>query len=419
MSEEDITTIMKTLDKVKEKWHTDMYWVTPYNWLPEVRSLIKAPQRVGIHDATIREGQQTPGVALSIEEQVRIAQALDELGVDRIEVIPMMSEDDEEATKRILKLGLNAKIISFVSWDKRVIDQAISLDVDSVLVDFVGNSWQGKVFWNMSPEDVTKKGLEAVSYAKAHGLYTVGLIWDDFKAPLEFIKTHLSTMVKEGHIDSIAIADTYGQSLPWTTYYIASKVLEWIKPATLEFHVHNDFGLATAEALAAVAAGASFVHTTIAGLGERAGNVSTEEIALALKLLVGVETGITLEKIYDVARKVQEITKFKVGPNKPIIGENAFKFSSGWIYWMLNKAKQAGQVEGQLAFKPELIGRTEEYVVSKSSGGSLILAKLEKLGIKVPEEKSEKIVKEVKKEAAIMKCALTDRDLVEIAKKML
>lgn len=157
MSYENLSNIMVELDKVRDRWRTSMYWVTPYNWLPEVRKMIKAPQRVIIHDATIREGQQTPGVALTIEEQVRIAKALDELGVDRIEVIPMMSEDDEEATKRILKLGLNAKIIPFVSWDKRVIDQAISIGVDSVLIDFVGNSWQGKVFWNLSPEEVTKK----------------------------------------------------------------------------------------------------------------------------------------------------------------------------------------------------------------------------------------------------------------------
>jgi isopropylmalate/homocitrate/citramalate synthase len=419
MSKEELSNIMMELDKAKDKWHTNMYWVTPYNWLTEVRKIIKAPKRVIIHDATIREGQQTPGVALTVEEQVRIAKALDELGVDRIEVIPMMSEDDEEATKRILKLGLNARTIPFVSWDKKVIDQAIGLGVDSVLIDFVGNSWQGRVFWNMSPEEITKKGLEAVSYAKAHGLYTVGLIWDDFKAPLDFVKTHLTTMVKEGHIDSIAIADTYGQSLPWATYYIANMILEWIKPATLEFHVHNDFGLATAEALAAISAGASAVHTTVAGLGERAGNVSTEEMAIALELLLGVKTGIKLEKIYDVARKVQEITKFKVGPNKPIIGENAFKFSSGWIYWMLTKAEQAGEVEGMLPFKPELIGRTREYVVSKGSGGSLILTKLEKLGIKVPKEKVEEVVREVKKEAAIMKCALTDKDLVEVAKRVL
>lgn len=419
MPNENLVNIMAELDKVKHKWHTNMFWVTQYNWLPEVRKIIKAPQRVIIHDATIREGQQTPGVALTVEEQVRIAKALDDLGVDRIEVIPMMSEDDEEATRRILKLGLNAKVIPFVSWDKKVIDQAISMDIDSILIDFVGNPWQGRVFWNMPPEEMTRRGLEAVSHAKAHGLYTVGLIWDDFKAPLDFIKRNLTTMVREGHIDSIAIADTYGQSLPWVTYYVTSMILEWIKPATLEFHVHNDFGLATAEALAAVSAGASAVHTTMTGLGERAGNVSTEEVAVALELLLGVKTGIRLEKIYDTARKIQEITKFKVGPNKPIIGENAFKFSSGWIYWMLSKAEEAGELEGMLPFKPELIGRSREYVVSKSSGGSLILAKLEKLGVKVPKEKAEDLVKEVKREAAIMKCALTDKDLIEVARRVI
>jgi len=130
---------MKYLDKFRDKWKTDMFWVTPYNWLPEIRSLIKAPERLVIHDATLREGQQTPGVAFHKEESVKIAIALDELGVDRIEVIPMISDEDREAAKEIVKMGLNAKIIAFVSWDKKVIEEAIDLDVDGVMVDFIGN----------------------------------------------------------------------------------------------------------------------------------------------------------------------------------------------------------------------------------------------------------------------------------------
>lgn len=410
---------MKYLEKFKDKWHTDMFWVTPYNWLPEVRSLVKAPEKLVIHDATLREGQQTPGVAFHKEESVKIAMALDELGVDRIEVVPMISDEDKEATKEIVKLGLNAKIIAFVSWDKKVIEEAIDLGVDGVMVDFVGNPWQGRVFWGMKPEEITSKGLEAVSYAKSHGIYTVALIWDDFKAPLDFVYTHLSTIAREGKADSISIADTYGQGLPWTVYLIASMVKEWIKPATLEFHVHNDFGLATANALAAVAAGASAVHTTVAGLGERAGNAATEEVAIAAELLLGIKTNIKKEKIHYVAQLVQEIAKFKVGPNKPVIGSNTFRFSSGWIYYMLTKAIEHGEEEGMLPFKAELIGKKKEFVVSKGSGGSLIKDKLESLGIDVPPEMLPELTKTVKYEASIKKSLLSDEELLYIARKTL
>jgi len=411
--------MMEYLDKFKDKWRTEMFWVTPYNWLPEVRSLIKAPERLVIHDATLREGQQTPGVAFHKEESVKIATALDELGVDRIEVIPMISDEDREATKEIVKLGLNAKIIAFVSWDKKVIEEAINLDVDGIMIDFIGNPWQGKVFWDMKPEEITNKGLEAVSYAKSHGVYTIALIWDDFKAPLDFIYTHLSTIAKEGKADSISIADTYGQGLPWTVYFITSMVKEWIKPTTLEFHVHNDFGLATANALAAVAAGASVVHTTMAGLGERAGNAATEEVAIAAELLLGVKTNIKKEKIYNVAQSIQEIAKFKVGPNKPVIGSNTFRVSSGWIYYMLSKAIEHGEEEGMLPFKAELIGKKKEFVVSKSSGGSLIKDKLKSLGIDVPLELLPELTKVIKYEASVKKSALSDEELLYIARKIL
>jgi isopropylmalate/homocitrate/citramalate synthase len=414
-----LRNVMNYLEKFKDKWHTSDYWVTPYNWLPEVRSWIKAPEYLIIHDATIREGQQTPGIAFHKEEIIRIAIALDELGVDRIEVVPMISDEDKEATKEIVKRGLNAKVIAFVSWDKKVIEEAINLDVDGVMVDFIGNPWQGKVFWRMKPEEITAKGLEAVSYAKSHGLYVAALIWDDFKSPLDFLYTHLSTIAREGHADSIAIADTYGQALPWSVYYIASMVKEWIRPATLEFHVHNDFGLATANALAAVAAGASAVHTTIAGLGERAGNAPTEEVALAAELLLGVKTNIKKEKIYYVTQLIQEIAKFRVGPNKPIIGTNAFRFSSGWLYYMIKKAREAGEEEGMLPFKPELIGRRLEFIVSKASGGTLIIDKLESLGVKIPQDILDKVVKAVKYESSIKKAPLTDEELLYIAKKIL
>ena len=407
------------LSKYKDKWFTDKYWTTPYNWLPEIRSQFDLPERVQIHDATIREGQQTPGVAFRKEEQVRIAQALDELGVSRIEVIPMVSEEDAEATKEIMKIRPNAMVIAFSSWQKEAIDLSIDCGVDAVLIDYVGNPWQGKTFWNLQPDDIIRRGVEAITYAKERGVYVSALIWDDFRAPLSFLEKHYKAVVKEGHLDSVTIADTWGCSLPWTTLWMIKLLRSWIPDTPIEFHIHNDFGLATAGAIAAVCGGASVIQSTMCGIGERVGNVATEEIALALEVLLGVKTGIRLEKLYETARLVQEIAKFYVGPNKPVIGGNAFRVASGWIYWMINKARRAGTPQGMFPFLPELIGRKEvEFVISKGSGGSLIRDKLQELGVSLSEEELKKVVSMIKKEASIMKSTLSEYEILSIVERV-
>jgi len=161
------------------------------------------------------------------------------------------------------------------------------------------------------------------------------------------------------------------------------------------------------------------VHTTIAGLRERAGNAATEEAAIAAELLLGVKTNIKKEKISYVTQLIQEIAKFKVGPNKPIIGSNIFRVSSGWIYYMLSKAMEHGEEEGMLPFKAELIGRRKEFVVSKASGGSLIKDRLKSLGVDIPMELLPELTKAVKQEASIKKSALSDEELLYIARKVL
>ena len=141
----------------EEKWLTEMYWLTPYNWLDEIRKEFDLPKRVYIHDVTLREGDQQPYIGLKKDEKIRLAQALDELGVASLEIAPAVSEDDVEVTKKLVRMGLNAKIISFVSWQKRDIDLALECDVDGVMVDFVGNPWQSKTFWNMTPDEHISK----------------------------------------------------------------------------------------------------------------------------------------------------------------------------------------------------------------------------------------------------------------------
>ncbi len=403
----------------KEKWDTERYWLTPYNWIDEVRSKISPPERVVLHDATIREGQQMPGMAFKRDEIVMIAKALDELGIDRIELIPFLSKDDEEAAKELVDMGLNAKLLSFVSWKKEDTDLALKLDLEGVVLDFVGNPWQGKVFWNLKPEEIIERGVNAALYAKDHGLYVVAMPWDDFKAPLEFVEQNVKTLT-EAHVDRITICDTYGDALPWAMEYVMKRLKKAAGKTPLELHIHNDFGLATAGALVAVASGVEGLHVTVNGLGERVGLLSLEEIAVALEFLLGVKTSINLEKLYEVSKVVEEISKVKVAVNKPIVGANQFKYTAGWITWMHRKAREAGKLTGMLPFMPGAVGRQLEYVVSKGSGASFVAEKLAELGITVEDpETMKRIARKVKETANTLKSTVPDSLLIKIAREIL
>ena len=398
-----------------EKWYTEKYWLTPYNWLDEVRRDFDLPKKVRIHEVTLREADQSPYVSLRHEEKVRIAEALDELGVWSIEIAPAISKEDEIATKEIVRRGLNAKVISFVSWNKEDVDLALKCDVDGVIVDFVGNPWQGKAFWCLSPDEQIQKGVDQLLYAKQHGLYAIALPWDNYRAPLEFLEKLYKRVVADGKADEVSISETFGFALPWTTVHLIKKVRSWIPGIPIQKHGHNDFGLATADMVAAVCGGAEVLHTTMCSLGERAGNAATEEVAVALELLLGVKTGIDLGKLHYTAELAQELTKVKVAVNKPIVGSNIFRTGSGWIFWMQQKAQAAGRITAMLPFTPELVGAAgRRYVLGKGAGKGLVEAKLKEMGVSVTDEQLTTITERIKEESMTRKGEVPDREVQRI-----
>jgi isopropylmalate/homocitrate/citramalate synthase len=408
------------MEQYRDKWFTDMYWLTPYNWLDEVRKEFNLPKRVMIHEVTLREADQQPFIGLKADEKVRIAEALDELGVWSIEIAPAISEEDVKATKEIVKLGLNCKVIAFVSWRREDVDRALQCDVDGVIVDFVGNPWQAQTFWGMGPEEQIQRAVDQLNYAKSHGLFTIALPWDNYRAPLEFLEKMYRRLVNDGKADHVSISETFGFALPWTTIHLVKKVKGWIPNTPLHKHGHNDFGLATADMIAAVCGGAEALHTTMCSLGERAGNAATEEAVVALELLLGVDTGVALEKLHYTAELIQDITKFRCAPNKPIIGSNIFTTASGWIAWMQQKAEAAGRITGMLPFKPELIGAPpRRWVFGKGAGRGLVEAKLREMGITLTEEQLTTVTERIKRECVIRKGEIKERDVKKIVDDVL
>ena len=188
-----------------ERWFSDKYWLSPYNWLDEIRKDFNLPKKVMIHEVTLREADQQQFIGLKVDEKLRIAEALDELGAYSIEIAPAISDEDVKATKEIAKLGLNCKLIAFVSWRKEDVDRAIKCDVDGVIVDFVGNPWQAKTFWGLSPDEQIQKAVDQLTYAKSHGLFTIGLPWDNYRAPLDFLKKLYDGLVNDGKANHVSI----------------------------------------------------------------------------------------------------------------------------------------------------------------------------------------------------------------------
>jgi len=409
----------ESVEENRNKWFAHKYWVSPYNWLKEVRSQFDLPRKIYVHDVTLREADQHPGIALRGDEKLKIAIALDELGVGSVEIAPLISSEDENATKQIAKQGLKAKVIAFSSWRKEDVDQALKCDVDGVILDYVGNPWQAKTFWNLKPEEQIRRGVEAISYAKSHGLFVIALPWDDYRAPMDFLEKNYKACANEGKADHVTLTETFGFSLPWTTVLMTKKIKSWIPKTPIEKHGHNDFGLATADMVAAVAGGAEVVQTTMCGIGERAGNASTEEAAVAIELLLGVPTGIHLDRIYDTARLVQDLTKYRIAENKPIIGGNIFTTSSGWLAFMKGKAKEIGMPQGLVPFLPELIGAPpERFVIGKGSGRSLVASKLKQNRVNASEGEIDEITEIAKQECIIRKGTISDEQLVKIAKRV-
>jgi len=265
-------------------------------------------------------------------------------------------------------------------------------------------------------EKAISRALEAVEYAKSHGLFVTFFTIDATRAELDFFKRIIEAV--HDYMDTLTFADTFGVCTPWAISYLMNKFKEFVKKP-IEIHPHNDFGLATANALTAIVLGATGVHVTVNGIGERAGNAPLEEVVLALELLLGIKTGIKLDKLYDLSKLVEKYSKVKIHPHKPIVGETPFMIESGIIaeWWLNVKDVKPTEV---IPFIPELIGRKKpiELVLGKKSGKATIRHELNKLGIiEVSEEVITRILNDIKEKSIERKAPITREEFLNIVKK--
>ena len=357
-------------------YRENQWWVSPYNFAPEVRARFELPPRVSIHDATLRDGEQTPGVVFSVADKIAIAEKLDEVGVDRIEAgMPAVSDQDFEAIKRISGLGLQSKIYTFARAINADIDKAVECGCHGVIIEvpigYPKLRYQFKWTW----EDVLNKSVGVINHAKSSGLHVVYFPYDTTRAREEDLRNLLSRIILDAPPDAVGVVDTMGCALPGAIKHMV-RLVKSLTKLPVEVHTHNDFGMAVATELAGVEAGAECVHSCANGLGERTGNAALEELIVALHVLYGYRTHYDLSKLPELGELVSRLSRFDIAANKPILGERNFTRESGIGVDLVVKEPLA-----MFGTHPALTGRRGEVVLGKKSGKASIAYHLEQLGI--------------------------------------
>jgi 2-isopropylmalate synthase len=365
--------------------------------------------KVRIFDTTLRDGEQTPGISITPGQKVQIAVKLDELGVDAIEAgFPIVSLGEMEAIKTITKIGLNAEIYGLARAVQTDIDAAINCDLKYVHIFIATSDIHMQYKLKMNQEQVREKAVWAVDYAKKHGMQVEFSAEDATRSDRKFVREIFKAVAAAG-ADRLDIPDTVGYATPQYISQLVKDVVEATIKVPVSMHCHDDFGLAVANTISGINAGASSAHVTINGLGERAGNASLEEFVMALQCLYNRRHNIKTELLYETSKFISNVMGIIVQPNKAIIGENAFGHESG--------IHTHGIINNPLTYEPispELVGRKRWLQAGKHAGAHGIKAMLEDFGIEPTNEQLHEIV-EKQKNLADKGKAITTAELLSIA----
>jgi isopropylmalate/homocitrate/citramalate synthase len=369
----------------------------------------EAPARVGLYDTTLRDGEQTVGVALDPDQKLAIARALDSLGIERIEAgFPRVSADDTAAFRAIAAEGLSAEIWGFARAVPADVDALLEIGVRAAVIESPVSD--GKLnAYGISREKLIERVTTAVSHASASGVTVCFFGVDGTRADLEFLERVYKEAVGAG-AKEIAIVDTLGAVTPEAAAFLVRAARQWVGPdVPVHWHGHNDFGLATAAAAAAVRAGARWIHGTINGMGERAGNANLGEVALALYALYGVRTDLRLERLREVSARVRELSGYQLEPWKPVVGENLFVRESGAV------ASQFHDPPSIEPFSADLVGAERKIVLGKKSGLDSIRIKCAELGLDLDAERQRVLLDAVKRLGTEKRGLVTDEELRSLA----
>ena len=369
-------------------------------------------RKIRVLDTTLRDGEQTPGVSLTIEEKLEIAKALDALGVDVIEAgFPIVSEGEFASVKAIRKLGLKSTVCALSRVDKQDVDTLIACDIPYGHLFIATSDLHLKYKLKISREEALEKAVSGIEYAMSHGIKVEFSAEDSTRTDRDFLGQMLRSVSQLG-IERIDLPDTVGTSTP-ERYADMVRCARSLVKTPLCTHCHDDYGLAVANSLAGIMAGCDQSHVTINGLGERAGNASLEEFVMAAQRLYDFKTNINTKLLYSTSRLVTKATGIFVQPNKAVVGENAFGHESGiHTHGVLTLPATYEPME------PELVGATRKIHAGKQSGSHGVAFELKNLGIEPTKEELKKILHRVKVVGDTGR-TVTDVDLDRIAREVI
>jgi isopropylmalate/homocitrate/citramalate synthase len=377
-------------------------------WTGSLNGPYRIGGTVGLYDTTLRDGEQTVGVVLDPQQKLEIARLLDELGIDRIEAgFPRVSDDDWQAVKLISEAGLNAEIWGFSRAVPADVEALVELGVSHSVIESPISDLKLDAI-GVSRETMLERIAKAMRFAAEHGIHAAFFGVDSTRAELDFFRQVYETAVETG-AKEVAVVDTLGIAGPEAVADLVGRTIQWLDGTPVHYHGHNDFGLATASAAAAVRSGATWVHGTINGMGERAGNANLGEVALALRALYGVETNLRLDRIREVSERVRELSGYALEPWKPVTGETLFRRESGAV------ASQFHDPPSIEPYSSELVAAERGIVLGKKSGADSIRIKVEELGLDVPEDRRAELLARVKELGARKRGLVTDEELAELA----
>ncbi len=379
-------------------------WVSELNAHPGANAAFSVGAPVRFYDTTLRDGEQTVGVVLTPQQKLEIARALDDLGVGRIEAgFPRVSPDDAEAFRLIAAAGLKAEVWGFARAVRADIDELLRLGARFATIEAPTSAIKLKAY-GIAPDEAKRRAADAISYARKNGVRVAFFTVDGTRTELGSLRSFYQTALDAG-AEELVVVDTIGACGPEAVEFLVRQVREWVAAGVpLHFHGHNDFGLATACAIAAIRGGAQWIQGTINGMGERAGNADIGEIALALKALYGVPVALDLRKIRAVSALVRRAAGYEMEPWKPLVGQNLFMRESGAV------ASQFHIPEAIEPFSAELVGADRRIVLGKKSGIDSIAIKCKELGIELTTEQQSAALAAVKRRGVEKRGLVTDQE---------
>lgn len=392
--------------------HQDGIWISELNHRSDVRRVFAQRTAVKFYDTTLRDGEQSVGVVLTPQQKLEIARALDGLGVGRIEAgFPRVSADDAEAFGMIVKAGLKAEIWGFGRALKADIDELLRLGARATVVETPTSAIKLKAY-GLSVDEAKRRAADAIDYARKHGVRVAFFTVDGTRTDLEVLRDFYRNALDAG-AEELVVVDTIGACGPEAVEFLVRQVRAWVGPQVpLHFHGHNDFGLATACAVAAVRAGAEWIQGTINGMGERAGNADLGEVAMALSGLYGIPVEFNLKKVRQVSALVRRTAGHELEPWKPVVGENLFMRESGAV------ASQFHIPEAIEPFSADLVGATHAIVLGKKSGLDSVAIKSKELGLSLTAEQQQAVLTDVKRAGTEKRGLVTDSEFRAIVDRV-